>query len=147
MRLKHWYFYLWNFWPPFWGAGIVIDKITPDFRYVRMRLKRRPWTRNLVGTQFGGSIYAMTDPIYMTLFVVNLGRDYIVWDKAATIRFRQPGRSDLFAEFALDDTDIAAVKQRLAHEPKMDWHKTVRVVNPQGELIAEIEKTIHIRRK
>lgn len=147
MKLTRAFLYLWNLWPPFLGAGIVIDRISPDLKYVRMRLKRRPWTRNLVGTQFGGSIYAMTDPIYMTMFIVNLGRDYIVWDKAASIRFRKPGRTELFAEFAIDDADIATVKQRLAEEPKMDWHRTVRVVDKHGELIAEVDKVVHIRRK
>src|SRR5207248_567645 len=85
--------YLWNFWPPFWGAGIKIDVISPDYKYVRTRLKRRPWTKNIVSTQFGGSIYAMTDPIYMVMLLMLLGRDYIVWDKAANIRFRKPGRT------------------------------------------------------
>lgn len=138
---------LWNFWPPFWGAGIAIDRISADMKYVRIRLKRRPWTRNIVGTQFGGSIYAMTDPIYMVMLMTHLGRDYIVWDKAASIRFRKPGRSDLFAEFAIDDADIASIKQRLISEPKLDWQKTVLVKSPAGEIIAEVEKVVHVRRK
>src|SRR5687767_8978642 len=119
--MKVWLFYLWNFWPPFLGPGIALDKVSPDLKYVRTRLKKRPWTRNIVGTQFGGSIYAMTDPIYMTMLMKNLGRGYIVWDKAASIRFRKPGRTDLFAEFKLSDDELNQIKKHLENEPKMDF--------------------------
>jgi len=145
--MKRLLFLLWNLWPPFWGAGIAIDTLSPDLKFVRMRLKRRPWTRNIAGTQFGGSIYAMTDPIYMVMLLNQLGRDYIVWDKAATIRFRKPGRTDLFAEFAITDEDVAAIKATLTSEAKLDWQRAVQVKDKHGELIAEIDKVIHVRRK
>ena len=34
----------------------------------------------------------MTDAFYMLMLMANLGRDYIVWDKAASIRDRKPGK-------------------------------------------------------
>jgi hypothetical protein len=145
--MKVWMLYLWNFWPPFFGPGIVLDKIGADLTYVRMRLKKRPWTRNIVGTQFGGSIYAMTDPIFMTMLMKNLGREYIVWDKAASIRFRKPGRTDLFAEFKLSEQDIADIKNRLQTESKMDWERDVVVVDKDKQVIAEIKKVIYISKK
>jgi hypothetical protein len=39
---------------------------------------------------YGGSLYSMTDPFYMPMLISNLGSDYVVWDKAAHIRFRKP---------------------------------------------------------
>jgi hypothetical protein len=145
--MKSWMYYLWNFWPPFFGPGIVLDKVSSDLKYVRMRLKKRPWTRNIVGTQFGGSIYSMTDPIYMTMLLSNLGRGYIVWDKAANVRFRKPGRTDLYAEFRLSDEDISDIKRRLETEPKIDWEKDVVVVDTNQQVIAEIKKIVHISKK
>lgn len=139
--------YLWNFWPPFWGAGIKIDCISKDYKYARTKLKRRPWTKNIVGTQFGGSIYAMTDPIYMVMLMMTLGRDYIVWDKAANIRFRKPGRTDLIAEFILTDEDINHIKEQLSKADKYDWQKTVHVKDKSGEVVAEIHKVVHVRNK
>ena len=145
--MKHWLLYLWNFWPPFWGAGIKIDFIAQDFKSARVRLKRRPWTKNMVGTQFGGSIYAMTDPIYMVLFLMVLGRGYIVWDKAATIRFRKPGRSELTAEFNITDEDLAKTKEHLRTAETLDWHVDVLVKDAAGDVVAEIHKIGHIRNK
>lgn len=49
-------------------------------------------TRNYVGTIFGGSLYGALDPI-MIMLIKLLGPEYEVWDKAASIRFRRPGRS------------------------------------------------------
>jgi hypothetical protein len=139
--------YLWNFWPPYWGAGITIEKIAKDYKYARTRLKRRPWTKNIVGTQFGGSIYAMVDPIYMVMLLMLLGRDYIVWDKAASIRFRKPGRTDLTAEFTLTDEDVNSIKEQLKSVDKLDWQRTVLVKDTVGQVVAEIHKTIHVRNK
>lgn len=145
--MKRLLLYLWNFWPPYWGAGIKIETINKDFKYACTRLKWRPWTKNIVGTQFGGSIYAMVDPIYMVMLMMLLGRNYIVWDKAANIRFRKPGRSELIAEFSITDDDIHLIKEQLSHTDKYDWEKTVYVKDKSGEVIAEIHKIIHVRNK
>lgn len=147
LSVKRWLLFLWNYWPPFWGTGIHIDSVSPDFLFVRVCLKWRLWTRNYVGTQFGGSIYAMTDAFYMVMLLQNLGPDYIVWDKAATVRFRKPGRSTLIAEFSLTCDDILAIQKRLAAESKMDWERDVIVKNLAGETIAEIHKVLSIRKK
>lgn len=145
--MKRFLFFLWNFWPPFLGAGISIKIISKDFHYVRAQLKRWPWTKNVVGTHFGGSIYAMTDPFYMALLIYNLGPNYIVWDKAATIRFKKPGITDLFAEFELNKEDLDGIKQKLESSPKIDWERDVLVKDTNGEVVAEIHKVIHIRKK
>ena len=46
-------------------------------------------------------MYAGIDPIYMLMLIKNLGKNYIVWDKAAKIRFKRPGKETLFADFLL----------------------------------------------
>lgn len=145
--MNRWHYYIWNFWPPFWGAGIKIDSISRDMFHIRILLKKRPWTRNYVGTQFGGSIYAMVDPFYMVMLLYHLGRDYIIWDKAAQIRFRKPGRTALVADFRLNEDDIKEIRKRLETEEKIDWERDVLVKDLNGETIAEVRKVIYIRRK
>lgn len=145
--MKRFFFYLWNFWPPYWGAGIFIEHIEKDLCTVKVRLKNRPWTKNFVGTQFGGSIYSMTDPFYMVILITHLGRGYIVWDKSASVRFRKPGKTDLTAEFKIMPSDIEDIKERLQNENKMDWERDVLVKDVEGNIIAEVHKVIHIRKK
>lgn len=66
-------FHLINFYPPFFGAGIRIKKISEDKTTVEVQMKLTFWNRNYVGTQFGGSLYAMTDPFFMLILIENLG--------------------------------------------------------------------------
>jgi hypothetical protein len=107
-----------NLWPPFLGAGILIRHIAPDMRAVDVDMKLRFWNANYVGTHFGGSLFAMTDPFYMLMLMANLGRDYIVWDKAATIRYRKPGKGTVGAELHLSDSQIDDIREKLKTLPK-----------------------------
>ncbi|HUP30757.1 MAG TPA: DUF4442 domain-containing protein, partial [Usitatibacter sp.] len=81
-----------NFYPPFRGAGIRVREISPDFRTATVELRTKLFNRNYVGTHFGGSLFAMTDPFFMIMMMKNLGPDYLVWDKAGTVRFLKPAR-------------------------------------------------------
>ena len=136
-----------NLWPPFLGAGIRVKSISTDMKAVDVEMKLRWWNANYVGTQFGGSLFAMTDAFYMLMLMANLGREYIVWDKAATIRYRKPGRGRVRAEFRLNDAQVDDIREKLKTLPKYEPVFTVEVKDEQGTVIAEVEKVIHIRRK
>jgi hypothetical protein len=136
-----------SYWPPFFGAGIRIREISPDFTYVRVEMKLRFWNRNYVGTHFGGSLYSMVDPFYMLMLIENLGRDYIVWDKAASIRFLKPGRSRVSAEFRLSSEKIQAIRSEVDRLGKYETELDITVVDDSGVRIAEVTKRLYFRRK
>ena len=136
-----------NFWPPFLGAGIRVKHIAPDMKAVDVEMKLRWWNANYVGTQFGGSLFAMTDAFYMLMLMANLGRDYIVWDKAATIRYRKPGSGTVRAEFRLTDSQIEDIREKLKTLPKYEPVFLVEVKDEAGIVIAEVEKLLHVRKK
>ena len=136
-----------NLWPPFLGMGIRIRRIAPDMKAVDVEMKLHFWNANYVGTHFGGSLFAMTDPFYMLMLMANLGRDYIVWDKAATIRYKKPGRGTVRAEFRLSDSQVDDIREKLKTLPKYEPVFTVEVKDEAGVVIAEVEKVLHIRKK
>jgi len=136
-----------NLWPPFLGMGIRIVRIAPDMKAVDVEMKLGFWNANYVGTHFGGSLYAMTDPFYMLMLMANLGRDYIVWDKAASIRYRKPGKGTVRAEFRLSDAQLDDIRDKLKTLPKYEPTFTVEVKDQQGEVVAAVEKLIHVRKK
>lgn len=103
-----------NLYPPFLGAGIRVRHIAGDFREVRVHMGLNRLNRNYVGTQFGGSLYAMTDPFFMLMLMENLGRDYVVWDKAANIEFVSPGKGPVHAHFSIDQKLLDEVRERTA---------------------------------
>ena len=138
---------MFNLWPPLLGAGIRITRIQPDWKEVDVEMKLRRWNANYVGTHYGGSLYSMTDPFYMVMFIEILGRDYIVWDKSASIRFRRPGRGTVFAKFRITDEQIAEIREVLNTEEKIDREFGVEVKSADGEIIAEVKKVLQFRRK
>lgn len=140
-------FKLMNLWPPFLGAGIRVKKIAHDFTAITVEMKLRRWNKNYVGTQFGGSIYAMTDPFYMLMLMENLGKDYIVWDKAADIRFKKPGRGKLTAHFNLSKERIAEIKSAADNNYKTEPKFTVEVRDEAGDVVAEVDKVLYVRHK
>src|SRR6201997_715938 len=136
-----------NFWPPFVGAGIRVKHISADMKAIDVEMKLRWWNANYVGTHFGGSLFAMTDAFYMLMLMANLGPEYIVWDKAASIRYRKPGRSTVRAEFRLTDVQLEDIRQKLRTLPKYEPLLKVAVKDEQGILIAEVEKLLHVKKK
>ena len=142
-RLARWGF---NWFPAYRGTGGRITYIARDWREVRVRLPLSLRTRNYVGTLFGGSMYGAVDPIYMVMLIRILGRGYVVWDKAASIRFRRPGRTTLFARFVLDDEELDAIRDALRTAPSTDRVYTVEMADADGVVHATIQKTIHVRR-
>ena len=136
-----------NLWPPFLGMGIRIRHIAPDMKAVDVEMKLHFWNANYVGTHFGGSLFAMTDPFYMLMAMANLGPDYIVWDKAATIRYKKPGRGTVRAEFRLSESQIADIREKLKTLPKYEPVFSVEVKDEAGVVIAEVEKVLHVRMK
>ena len=136
-----------NLWPPFAGAGIRVTRMSADFREVDVTLALHVYNRNYFGTQFGGSMYAMTDPFFALMMLRNLGPDYVAWDKAGSIRYVRPGRGPVFARFRLSAAAIARARRATAggarHEPTF----RVLIVAADGATVAEAKKTLYVRRR
>lgn len=136
-----------NLWPPYLAAGVHVEDFAPDFRSVRVRLNKRPWNTNYVGTAFGGSMFSMSDPFWMFLLMQHLGRDHVVWDVKGEIDFVAPGTTTLHAEFAITDTDLAELRAEAADGSKvLRWFST-EITDDDGKTVARIRKQIYVRRK
>lgn len=136
-----------NLWPPFLFAGIHVAEIGDDFRSARVELRMRPWNRNYVGTHFGGSLFAMTDPFWMLLVLHALGDGYIVWDRAATIEFEKPGRGTVRAEFVLDDAMLEELRTAASDGGKVLRWFDAPVRDATGDVVAMVRKQLYVRRK
>ena len=136
-----------NLWPPFLFAGIHVTDLGADWRSARVELRLRPWNRNYVGTHFGGSLFAMTDPFWMLLVLHQLGRDHFVWDKSAEIEFVKPGRGTVWTRFDLDDATLAGLRQAAAAGDKvLHWFEN-EILDAQGDVVARVRKQVYVRLK
>ena len=136
-----------NVWPPLWGAGIRVLDIHDDWSYAKVRLRKYWFNKNYVNTHYGGSLFSMTDPFYMLLYLHKMGKDYIVWDKKSEIKFIKPGRKDCFAEFHVNQQQIDDFKEQLKTEEKLQPVFEVDIIDTDGTLIAKVWKTLYIAKK
>lgn len=139
--------FFFNLYIPYIGAGVRVEDLSKDFKYMRVCLKLRFYNRNYVGTQFGGSLYSMTDPHFMFLLMNHLGKDYFVWDKAAKIEFIKPGKTHIKAEFRIDDQLIDLIREKTKSGEKYIFDLPVALYDLNGDMVARVEKTLYVRKK
>lgn len=144
---RRWLKLLINLYPPYLGASVRVTDIAPDFRTLDVRMALRPWNRNYVGTHFGGSLFSMVDPFHMIMLMELLGPGYTVWDKAGTIRFRRPGRGTVRARFEMPPDRVEEIRRAADGGGKVEATFAVNVVDAQGEVVAEVEKLVSVRKR
>ncbi len=110
-------------------------------------MKLRWYNLNIVGTHFGGSLYSMCDPHFMFIIMVNLGKDYIVWDKSAKINFIRPGKGTVEATFHIAMDRILEIKEEIDQIQKSTYWFKAQVKDEDGTLVAEVDKEIYVRKK
>ena len=133
-----------NYYPPLFGAGIRSNYI--DERTIQVEMKLTRLNRNIVGVHFGGSLYAMCDPWFMLILMRLLGKEYIVWDKAASIQFLRPGKGRVSATFYISperENEIRAAAEAGKVEPTF----SVDVVDDDGQVIARVDKLLYVKKK
>ncbi len=142
-KLQRWV----NKYPPYLGAAVRVTRISDDFREVEVEMPLRFYNRNAVGTHFGGSLYSMVDPFYMLMLINILGPDYIVWDKAASIRFKRPGKGEVKAAFHLSEEQISEIRRAAETQPKVEPQFQVIIKDAEGNVVAEVDKLLYVRKK
>lgn len=136
-----------NRYGPYVGARIEVTHIADDASEIRVRMPLDEDNVNLVGTHFGGSLYAMVDPHLMILLIERLGPDYVVWDKSATIEFLRPGRGTVHATIRVTDDEVDAIRAATSGGEKHLSQWTLEIVDEEGAVVASVLKTLYVRRK
>ncbi len=136
-----------NLHPAFRGTGGRVVHVARDLRHIRIRLPLTWRTRNIVGSLYGGSLFAITDGAHPMMLMAALGSSYIVWDKAASIRYRKPGYTTLYADFRLDDDELAEIHRLLAENPALERTYTVELKDQHGTVHTVVERTVYIAEK
>ena len=136
-----------NLYPPYWGTGITIRSVSADYREICMQMKMSWYNRNAVKTHFGGSLYAMTDPFFMLMLIHILGKEFVVWDKAAHIDFIKPSHGTVTTRFLITEEQIEDIIKNTSAGQKYFHEFSVDIENEAGEKVARVVKTLYIRKK
>lgn len=136
-----------NLYPPYLGAGVRMRSFNDDFTRFEVELRSRWYNRNLYGTHFGGSLYSMSDPFYLFIVVLNLGPDYIVWDKSASIQFLQPAKGTISGVFEIGQERLETIRAEVDSLGKNTYHFETDLTNESGEPVARVAKEVYVRVK
>jgi acyl-coenzyme A thioesterase PaaI-like protein len=136
-----------NLHPAFRGTGGRVEHVAQDLSHIRIRLPLSWRTRNVVGSIYGGSLFAVTDGVHPMMLMSALGEDVIVWDKAASIRYKKPGYTTLYADFSLAADEVAAIRAALRETPELDRTYQVELKDSQGTVHTIVERTVYIADK
>lgn len=142
-----WFLKLLRFYPPYFGAGVVITRVAADLSELEVEMNLSAWNRNFVGTQFGGSLYSMCDPFFMLMLMMQLGPGYVVWDKSASIDFLRPGRGRVKARFEMPRARVDQLRAETDAQGKINPSFEVTVVDEKGEPVARVRKVLSVRKK
>ncbi len=142
---REWLLKFINLYPPLLGAGIRVRRVGAGRRAFEVRMALSAFNRNYVGTHFGGSLYAMCDPFFALILIAALGPEYVVWDKAATIRFLRPGRGTVRASFEIAEETVEEIRLAADAGERVEPVFTAQVLGEAGEVVAEVDKTLYVR--
>ena len=140
LRIISWY-------PPFLGAGIRVHFDPRDPLCVRSSLSLRWFNRNAYGTHFGGSLYAMCDPFFALILLRALGKEFIVWDKTASIQFLRPGKGRVTADFVVPAARVEEVRREVETQGVSQPRFEVDVVDEGGQVVAHVDKLLYVKKR
>ncbi|PLX11420.1 MAG: hypothetical protein C0597_15110 [Marinilabiliales bacterium] len=133
-----------HFHPAYRRTGGRVCFLSADLKEVHIKLRLNWKTKNLMGTVFGGSIFGALDPVYLTQLINILGKEYVVWDKSATINFIKPIKNTVFARFIITDEQIDEIKTKIESKKKYTFNLTASFQDQKGLTYAEMARTIFV---
>jgi len=136
-----------NFFPTYRRTGGRICFLSNDWKEVHIKLGLNWTTRNYVGSVFGGCLFGALDPIYMIQLIHILGKEYVVWDKSATIKFIKPVKKTVFARFIITNELINEIRTIIAEKKKFMFDLTVTFQDEKESIYAESVRTIFVAEK
>ncbi|WP_350285059.1 DUF4442 domain-containing protein [uncultured Croceitalea sp.] len=140
--------YGFNLSPMYRRSTARIMETSEDLMFVKIKLPISYKNRNYVNSIFGGSMFSAVDPIPMVQLINLLDSNYVVWDKAANIRFKKPAKENLYAEFIYTVEELEAIKTGVLKNKEIEIVKTTQLTNKRGNVVfCEVKKTIYIASK
>jgi acyl-coenzyme A thioesterase PaaI-like protein len=114
---------------------------------IHVRMVLRFYNKNVVGIQYGGSLFSMTDPCYMFMLMKNLGSDYKVIDQSAAIEFITPGVGTVNAKCYLTQQDINEIITATHNGDKYLKTFLIDVIDDSNNVVAKVTRVVYIRKK
>ena len=137
-----------NIFPPLFFNRIILKKVSEDYTYMKVKIRRSILNINFHKTIFGGTIFSAFDPFFPTMYYnifAKKNRKLEIWLKSANIKYKRPATTHLFLEFKIEKDDIKTAELELDSNGKYEkWHK-VEAINKNGIVCAKAEMLVYLR--
>ncbi|MXV15021.1 DUF4442 domain-containing protein [Hufsiella ginkgonis] len=138
-----------RFYPPLFFQRIWVARFGKDFRSAEVHITKSILNLNYNRSVFGGTIFSAADPFYSVLLDQVMQRNGFkvrVWLKSASISYLKPGRSRMHFKIQLEDKDVEDAIAVLNSEGKFVRTFSLQILNRQGEVCANVQNEVYIRR-
>jgi len=133
-----------NLFPAYRRTGASITYVAPDFHEVHIKIPSNWKTRNHMGITWGGGLYSALDPIYAVMIYKILGGKYRVIDRKASIHFKCPVKTTLFARFQISQQEFKNINNDLKMQVKLTRMYEIDLVDKQDKVYATCQKELCI---
>jgi hypothetical protein len=136
-----------NLFPSYRRGGGRVIFFSSDMQEIHVKVSLNWQTRNYVGSVFGGTLYAAVDPMYMIQLIWILGKDYVVWDKSASMKFIRPVKTTIYGKFEISDELINTIKEEVANNGKYIIDCPITLQDKDGNVYYTASKQVYIASK
>jgi hypothetical protein len=92
-------------------------------------------------------MFSATDPFYMVMLLRILGKDFVVWDKSANIKFVRPAKKTLYAKYFISDEFLESAKNEVVEHGECTRLMTIELKDEDEKVHAVIERNVYIADK
>ena len=89
----------------------------------------------------------MCDPLYMYMLVLNLGEDYLLWDKLTEVNYLKATDEDIYIELRLEKETLNKLKKELDKKKKVSQLFEIEIKTKKTqEVVMTLKRIIYIRK-
>ena len=89
----------------------------------------------------------MCDPFYVFILAHHLGKEFVIWDIQASIKFKKAVSEPVTAKFVISPEEALQIKHdALAGETVLPEFQTT-IETAKGEVVAEVFKKLYVKKK
>jgi hypothetical protein len=137
-----------RFYPPLFFQRIWVVRFSPDFKHVKVKIRKSFWNRNYNNSIFGGTIFSAADPFYPVMFYqIFTVKGYAIraWSKSSEIQYIKPGYFNLNFSIDIDESELIEAEEILKTSGKYAKLQPIEIFDINGLNVASVKVEVYMR--
>ena len=135
-----------NIFPPLFFNRIILKKVSEDYTYMKVKIRRSILNINFHKTIFGGSIFSACDPYFPIMYYhIFKEKKLILWVKNVDIQYLNPATSNLYLNFKISNEQIEEIKTGLKNNGKYEINNEIQAIDKENNVCAKAMINVYLR--